>query len=121
LSECLSRANRIGRMSTYFIPYTGEKPATIVINGHRLVLLCSDRRDLEDSLSLFGADSIRGLEELDSEDVSDISFKEITSLGLLQVELTGNSFVQAGVVIAPEDIDIHQVVNNLAKELPWIQ
>ena len=37
-------------MNNYFVPYTGKKPASVCINGHRLVILAVDKELLEDDL-----------------------------------------------------------------------
>lgn len=93
----------------FYIPYTDGKPAIININGHKLLLVTSDHKELEESLPLFGADSVVVVEESDIKELKDNTIEEIASL------------VEGGVVIAPEDVDLKQVVKDLAQELPWLQ
>ncbi|MCB0320208.1 MAG: hypothetical protein KDD60_04725 [Bdellovibrionales bacterium] len=97
-------------MIRYFIPYTGSCPALVNINGHRLLVVSCDAAEIEDSLDLFGADSIRSVEG------------ESGARGecrRLLEELAEE--VEGGVVIAPDDVELAQILTDLEAELPWIQ
>ncbi len=96
-------------MERYFIPYLGSYPATLSINGHKLLVVSSDPIEIQDSLGLFGADSVRSVEGEGSRAESRAVLEELAEE------------VDGGVVIAPEDVGLHQTLHDLEEELPWIQ
>jgi hypothetical protein len=95
-------------MSSFYVPYTGKKPATTVVNGHRLVILFDDKEAVESNLEHFGADSIkkfsvkRGIKE-------DVVLERIAKRA------------NAGVVVAPGSVQLSEILHNLEAQLPWIQ
>jgi len=96
-------------MDNFFVPYTGKKPASVWINGHRLVILTHDKDVLEDDLELLGADRVKKI-AVSASDVDQEKF-----LGKIAREVDG------GVVIAPSGVDLRDVLKNLESELPWVQ
>jgi hypothetical protein len=96
-------------MESFFVPYTGKKPAAVCINGHRLVILSHEKDTLEEDLDLLGADRVKsvrlGQSEKDQEEF----------LGKIARQVDG------GVVIAPSGIGLRDVIKNLETELPWLQ
>ena len=98
-----------GSMESFFVPYTGKKPAAVCINGHRLVILSHEKDTLEEDLDLLGADRVKsvrlGQSEQDQEEF----------LGKIARQVDG------GVVIAPSGIGLRDVIKNLETELPWLQ
>ncbi len=97
------------RMDNFFVPYTGKKPASVWINGHRLVILTHDKDVLEDDLDLLGADRVKKV-RVSSADADQDKF-----LGKIARQVDG------GVVIAPSGVDLRDVLKNLESELPWVQ
>jgi len=81
----------------------------MTINGHRLVIISADRNDIEDNLSLLGADRLHELDDWGSRAEQEASLETIAST------------VGGGVVVAPEDLELREVIKNLETELPWIQ
>lgn len=96
-------------MDNFFVPYTGNKPASVCINGHKLVILAHDKDMLEDELELLGADCIKRLRLSSSED------EQQRALGKIARQVDG------GVVIAPSGVELKDVIKNLEEELPWVQ
>jgi len=96
-------------MSNFYVPYAGSKPASLSINGHRLVIISADRNELEENLSLLGADHFQELDDWGSRAEQEASLETIASS------------VGGGVVVAPEDLELREVIKNLETELPWIQ
>jgi len=96
------------RTDSFFVPYTGKKPASVCINGHRLVILSAERDAIEDDLDLFGADRVKKV-RLGGSDV-----EQERVLGKIARQADG------GVVIAPAGIGIRDVLKNLESELPWV-
>lgn len=95
-------------MSIYYIPYHGKKPAAVVINGHRLVIMSKDRDTLQDDLSVLGADKVKQVEsELEVED----NFTLIDRIA---------KNAKAGVVFAPDEAKITEIIKNLEEQLPWL-
>jgi hypothetical protein len=96
-------------MDNFFVPYTGKKPASVCINGHRLVILTHDKDVLEDDLDLLGADRIKRIKLGADED------EQERFLGKIAKQVDG------GVVIAPSGVELKDVLKNLEHELPWVQ
>ncbi|MBX7143730.1 MAG: hypothetical protein K1X79_04705 [Oligoflexia bacterium] len=96
-------------MSTFFIPYAGRRPAALDINGHRLVIVSPSRGPIEESLEFFGADRVRSLK------VANNPSGHEAVLGRMAKRVGG------GVVVAPPDVGIEEVVRNLHTQLPWLQ
>ena len=96
-------------MKEYFVPYTGDKPASVLINGHRLVIVSQDRDELQSHLNVLGGDCL----------------KEVIASGSREDEMQGLEDLaeegEGGVVIAPSDVTLDDVIRNLESELPWIQ
>jgi hypothetical protein len=95
-------------MDNFFVPYTGKKPASVCINGHRLVILTHDKGVLEEDLDLLGADHIKKV-RLSSSEAAQQQF-----LGKIARQVDG------GVVIAPSGVELKEVIKNLESELPWV-
>jgi hypothetical protein len=91
-----------------FVPYKGKAPATVMINGHRLVILSADKDDLEENLTLVGGTRLRKLRTGSSPE------EEQARLHRLAEE------VQGGIVIAPHELPVPQVLKSLEEQLPWI-
>jgi hypothetical protein len=96
-------------MAILLIPYAGERPASININGHRIVILGQDNEVFSESLSAIGADSIKELE------IGDSSEEQAQVLNDIARES------HAGLVIAPSDVLVEDLLKNLEVQLPWIQ
>lgn len=96
-------------MNTFFVPYVGRRPAAVDINGHRLVIVSPSRRPIEDNLQFFGADRVRRVR------VADAPKENELVLGQMAKRVGG------GVVVAPADVAIEEVVRNLQFQLPWLQ
>lgn len=92
----------------FFVPYTGKKPASVCINGHRLVILSAERDTIEQDLDLLGADRIKKLKVGASE------VEQEQALGRIARQVDG------GVVIAPIGVGLRDVLRNLESELPWV-
>lgn len=95
-------------MANLFIPYSAGRPASLTINGHRLLIISSDKNDLEQHLPMFGGDSLREMEDWGSRAEQEATLEELAG------EVGG------GVVVAPEELDLLEVIRNLESELPWI-
>ena len=89
-----------------YVPFAGNAPAVVNINGHRLVLLCDEQELFEDNLDLLGAERVHKLSEDDFE-----SAEEMLQ-GLARA-------ASAEVVIAPSGIDLGMFLNGLRSALPW--
>lgn len=95
-------------MGNWFVPYTGKKPAHVTIKGHRLVILSQDKGAIEDGLRLFGADRVKTIKTKGSK------VEQEKVIGRLAQETDG------GVVIAPNDVELSDVLRKLEDELPWL-
>ncbi len=100
---------KLDKMEHFFIPYSGRKPASLCINGHRLVILAHDKEVIEEDLELLGADRVKKV-KLGSAEEAQEQF-----LGKIARQVDG------GVVIAPSGIGLREVIRNLESELPWLQ
>jgi hypothetical protein len=95
-------------MGSFYVPYFGPEPAAVSIKGHRFIILARERAILEEGLDLMGADH---LQKVDSPDL----YQENNFLDDLAKQING------GIVIAPFDVDLGDVITNLESELPWLQ
>ena len=96
-------------MKRYFVPYSGEKPASVLINGHRMVILSPDRETMEEGLALIGADNVKAIKGGESEDEERSALQQFAAKA------------HAGVVIAPSSVGVQDILRNLEAELPWLQ
>ncbi len=93
-------------MSTFFIPYSGDTPAAVEINGHRLLILASEPGDVEPDLIELGGTEVRTLEiEKGHENEAFLHLAE---------EIKG------GVVLTPPGIPVSILIDSLERELPWV-
>lgn len=96
-------------MARFFVPYVGKKPAALSIKGHRLLILTRDKAWMEESLGAVGGDRVKsfsaGPSRRDREDL----FEKLARQ------------VNGGVVIAPGDTEVTDVIRSLETELPWLQ
>ena len=96
-------------MANYFVPYSGNKPAAVLINGHRLVILSRDQDLMRSSLDMFGADRLRKVDGGSTEQEETAAFSKIAENA------------SAGVVVAPREIEVTEIIKNLESQLPWLQ
>ena len=96
-------------MDTFFVPYTGKRPASVCINGHRLVILAHEKDTLEEDLDLLGADSVKIIKMSNSEQEQEMRLGKIARQ------------VDGGIVIAPAGVGLRDIIMNLESELPWLQ
>ena len=95
-------------MRDIFIPYAGKEPASVFINGHKLLILSTNKQEIEGSLELVGADRIEQLSGLSSSQEQE---QEIAKLA---------ESIHGGVVLAPEELHVNELIKNLETELPWV-
>lgn len=98
----------------FYVPYSGGKPLAVSINGHRLVIMSTqtsedeERAVFEAAARELGADALErigaGRTEVDQERV------------LTQIARSAD----AGVVIAPAQVSLSAVIENLRNQLPWV-
>jgi hypothetical protein len=95
-------------MATYFAPYVGKKPAALSINGHKLLIVARDRECLEQGLELVGGDSVKGFSAGSSAAEREVVLERLAKK------------INGGVVIAPANVGVSDIIRNLEIELPWI-
>ena len=94
-------------MRNFFVPYSEGLPATVTINGHTFIFLSHEREILEESLALVGGDHLEEMSVYNSQEEDQV-------LDTLAREIDG------GIVIAPTDVAIEDLIANLEAELPWV-
>ena len=95
-------------MAIYYVPFAGDKPATLDIKGHRLVILSRSAKPLREGLPLVGA------ERLEKVQVPRSEAEEVEAL--TRIGRSANS----GVVIAPPGVGMTDLIKELEAQLPWI-
>ncbi len=93
-------------MTTYFAPYSGDKPAVVNIKGHRVLILASTPDDAVVDLDRVGGNELRAIH---------VSDKEPAEFAQLAAE------VQGGVVVSPPGVSIKNMITSLEAQLPWVQ
>lgn len=96
-------------MTTYFIPYSNNQPASIEVKGHRLLLVATNPEDIEENLDEIGGDRVEQLE------IAGNHLEQSVALSSLAESIKG------GVVLAPPGVSLSNMLDNLEKELPWMQ
>jgi len=96
-------------MKGYFVPFQSGKPATITVNGHRLVVLSRDPTVIKASLPKLGGDTVKRLKSGQTKEDEDQFFKRLAEKA------------NAGVVIAPGNLELELILSNLEIQLPWLQ
>lgn len=95
-------------MATFYVPFAGDRPASLDINGHRLVILSRSRKSLRAGLPLVGAERIEKIT---------VPFTEAEELeALTEIGRSANS----GVVIAPPNVAMQDLIKDLEAQLPWL-
>ena len=92
-------------MEKFFIPYKADKPASICVNGHRLIIVTTDSDTFEAT-------------ELEHDSVQEVECEADDLENMLAHLGTEHS---TGVVLAPSDIEHDELIASLSEELPWIQ
>lgn len=95
-------------MSIFFVPYFDNTPATIEVNGHKLLIVASDSEDLQQEMSSIGAEEIREV----------IVEKEDEEIPAALADLAAD--IGGGVVLTPPGVRPLEMIDSLVKELPWI-
>lgn len=95
-------------MTVYYVPYAGNKPASLSINGHSLLILAQEPEELKANLDAVGADNVRRV-VVSSKAEREVKFSKLARRA------------KAGLVIAPAELPVGEVIRNLENELPWIQ
>lgn len=95
-------------MLRFFVPYTNEKPASINIKGHNLVLVSTEEQDVVKGLSFFGANRVEEVHVEDSQSKQDVFLNKLAES------------IHGGVVLAPPGVDLDLVLEGLESELPWM-
>ena len=95
-------------MTTLYMPYMDDKPASIKVNGHDLLILSEDEELLLAS-EVMDVEYALPIESGSSEEELDDLLVEIAEEQNL------------GIVVAPEEVPLEDVVKNLETELPWLQ
>ena len=96
-------------MNRLFAPYTGNMPAPIVVNGHRLLIISSNKRVLDEGLEAIGGDCIKTLPKVYSTDEQERLLGELAEKS------------SSGIVLAPLDVEMKDLIRSLESELPWVQ
>lgn len=97
----------IDGMRYVFVPYQGNHPAALLIKGHRFVILARDPGVLDDQLDLIGADNVREV-QTSSPDEEDRVLCDLAEQ------------IDGGIVVAPGDVELGEIIENLEGELPWL-
>lgn len=95
-------------MTRYYIPYNGNRPAPLEVNGHRLIVLAKSRDAIEDELESVGADHIRTVKVKDSEGAEQEFFTKLAQKN------------GAGVLVMPAEVSYEQLKDSLVAQLPWL-
>jgi len=92
-------------MTTYFVAYRENQPATVEIKGHRLVFLMGSDEEALESMEELGASNLREVEidELREDPVAAIAAE-----------------TNCGVVLAQAGISMSTMLTSLEQELPWV-
>lgn len=95
-------------MGKMYVPYQKDHPATICVNGHKLVIVSKSSNTFTKDLEMVGGDSVREIAlNGDTQD---------EALALAHLATT----IQGGVVMAPNSMRLTTMIKSLEKQLPWL-
>ena len=105
-------------MKKLYIPFTGEDPAFVNVNGHQIVLVSRDARSLSAGLELIGGDTVHEVAANSLENPVQF-FKDLFPKGK---DLTDPAVPSAAhIVLTPPETEVWEVLRSLEMELPWVQ
>ncbi|HMO02360.1 MAG TPA: hypothetical protein PKD37_06100 [Oligoflexia bacterium] len=93
---------------SFYVPYEGKNPKVFEINGHRMVILSASPEALEES-SLSHSFRLKKLTPRNQEE---------NTIDLVLAKIAKRC--KSGVVLAPAEATLDDILENLKKELPWI-
>lgn len=95
-------------MTTLFVPYQGDRPASLIVNGHKVVVVCPEEEI-----------AYQWLEEVGADKVCEV---QVESVGE-QEQVFGHlvASVRGGVVVVPTGVDFDEIMSELEAQLPWVQ
>jgi hypothetical protein len=98
-------------MNTVYVPYSGKRPSTVTVNGHKVLILSGEKEDIEEYLEDLGGTRIRTIEV---DYMPDSDKMKVLLEGIAKTS-------KAHVVLAPDGIHIPAILKQLEVDLPWIQ
>lgn len=91
-----------------YVPYSKDTPATININGHKLVIVSKNSKTLLDGLQSVGGDSVREIPINEGVKEEALALAELATI------------IKGGVVMAPSSVKLTTMIKSLEKQLPWL-
>jgi len=117
LKEVLTMLNA-SHMKKLYIPFTGQDPAFVSVNGHQIVLVSRDARSLTNGLKLIGGDTVHEVAANSLE--NPVQF--FRDLYPKDKDLTDPAVPSAAhIVLTPPETEVWEVLRSLELELPWVQ
>ena len=96
-------------METFFVPYSGDRPAAVEINGHRVLILSPDIDNMSEEIQMVGGDRIREIAVPEHDEGSTPFVLE---------DLAHD--IKGGIVLSPPGVSLTAMIESLEDELPWI-
>ena len=84
-------------METLYAPYVGSEPATVTVNGHRVIVLSADPAALEENLPLLGGDTVVPVDGVGEDSTDDLIARLADA-------------AHAYVVVTPTEVTVPQVI-----------
>ena len=101
--------NPIVHMGKLFVPYKGKKPSVVVVKGHPLLILARDAQMAEEVLPVVGADTVRRVYTGQDQEDETVVLSRLAKKN------------RCGVMIAPSELAMPDLMKNLENQLPWLQ
>lgn len=95
-------------MTAFYVPFSGDRPTPVLVNGHRMLILSHNQESLKFGLPYLGAERVVEIAVGDTEEEKSAFLNDLAQT------------VKGGIVIAPVDLPIEEVVQNLSSQLPWL-
>jgi hypothetical protein len=96
-------------MKSFYAPYSGQAPASMIINGHKVIILSEQADCLRDGLHFIGADRVIKIRAGETKAEQDRALSKFSKK------------VNAGVVLAPNELSVPELIRSLETDLPWLQ
>ncbi len=110
-------------MERIFVPYVNEKPFTVNVKGHKVLIVSEDDYDIRSllpQLSELQHNTSRTVDKLLSNaEIRDLEGDDPEQTEFIVSQLAAQE--RAHVVVAPEGESLMELMNYIEANLPWVQ
>lgn len=95
-------------MEILYVPVSKNKPVVFDVKGHRMIILSHDEEALQFELKGLGADGVEAIAVGETQEEQEKTMNRLAQS------------VKGGVVVAPLNVKIEDLMHSLSQHLPWV-